>query len=192
MCRRPNNIAERTQRVLADDFAIIHSFEIEAISFLNIYVEVVTPKFDHEFIELTPAVDLSHERGLAQFIRDGLAVVIFKESVADTFEFVGIHAQAFEWLELKFTIEIADGSKCELFFDPGTQADLLEASTFFNTWTEGEPIQREEVLCVQWSPRKDRERPGEPAIDRGTRGERRAGNNEGREFEEVASGNHSN
>src|SRR5688572_23662673 len=99
MCRCPNKIAEGTKRVPADDFTIIHRFEIEAIVLFNIDIEVIVPKFDHEFVELAPTVDLPNECGLTQFIWHGYAVIIFKESIADAFKLVRIHAQRFEWLQ---------------------------------------------------------------------------------------------
>src|SRR5688572_18581130 len=99
MCRCPNKIAEGTKRVPANDFTVIHRFEIEAIALLNIDIKVIVPKFDHEFVELALAVDLSYERGPTQFIWHGHAVVVFKESIANAFKFVRIHAQRFEWLQ---------------------------------------------------------------------------------------------
>ena len=79
--------------MFADHFAVIHSFEIEAIALLNVDVEMIAPELDHEFIELALAVDLSDECCLTQFIRDRLAVVIIEELVADGFQFISIHVQ---------------------------------------------------------------------------------------------------
>ena len=64
--------------MFADHFAVIHCFEIEAVALFDVDVEVVAPKLDHDLVELTLAVDLAHECGLTQFIRNGLAVITSK------------------------------------------------------------------------------------------------------------------
>jgi len=189
---RPHQVAEGAERVLANHFAVIHSFQVKAVALFDEDVEVVAPKLDHEFVELTPAVDLAHECGLAQFVRDGLAVIIVEESVADAFEFVGVHVDAFERLQLEFTGKITDGFERELFFYGCLQANLCEAGAFFDARTECESVQRQEVARIERSPRDGGEVTGESAVDGRTGGERRAGSGEGGEFEEVASGEHGN
>ena len=167
MRRRPNQVAELTKRMFANHFAVVHCFEIEAVSLFDEDVEVVAPKLDHDLVELTLAVNLTHERGLTQFIRDGLAVIAVEELVADAFEFVGCHLQGFESDKSKVTGKVVDGFEVKLFFDPCLQTDLRKAGAFFHTRTEGEAIQREEIICAKRSPRDGGQVTCKSAIRRG-------------------------
>ncbi len=105
--------------MLADHFAVIHRFEIKTIALLNVDIEVIAPKLDHELVKLALAVSLPYERGLTQFVGDRFTVVVVEESIADGFQFIGIHVQCFEWMKQKFAVKIVDGLKRKLFLDPG-------------------------------------------------------------------------
>src|SRR5689334_22567114 len=104
--------------MLADHFAVIDSFEIKAIALLDIDVEVIAPKLDHDLIQLPFAVQLTDQRGLAQLIRNCIAVIAVEEAVADAFELVRIHLEGFEWAELNLTGEIVDRFEIQLLLDP--------------------------------------------------------------------------
>ena len=64
MCRRPHEIAEVAERVFANHFAVVNRLEIKQRFFLDEDVEMIAPKFDHHFVELSLAVNLTKQRCL--------------------------------------------------------------------------------------------------------------------------------
>src|SRR5688500_8214207 len=141
----PHQVTERSQRVLADHFAVVDCFEIKAIAFIGGYVEVVGPELDHHLVQLARAVDLSQQRGALQFSGDAFTVVAFEELIADAFQLVRIHLKSLESLQAYGRGKVVDRLRRELFFDPTLQTDLSQAGSFDGARTEGQPRERQEI-----------------------------------------------